>query len=576
MSYEKDYKKNGKRSYHKASETVQEVNNFPIVEWESRGLNKETMAFFGVRCKLKPDGGDGWEDTEPISAVYFPYYNKDLSRVIGYKKRDLTKDKEEDGHFSVVGHLKDSSPLFGQNVARKSAKFLTICEGEVDTLSAFQAIQDANAGTKFEALTPACVGIPLGTKNAKTCIAYNEKFIGSYSKPHKEALKERFIVLAFDNDEANKEERKKGIIKGIEATEECARYLANLNLHTLLLPAYINDLNDMIMQGKSDRLAKLLRFETRKYESTKIVTASSYSIEDLIKPVEHGVYYPSFPILSRMLIGQRKSEITVITSLSGAGKTAVAVRMAYESAIEGNHVTMIMLEERVEETIKKLMACYCAVHPRRFMFDPTGTANIEVLEAAKDWIGKHFSFIDHQENIEIEELLSLMRTAKNRYDTDYFIFDHITLAVTGKGSSDERADLEMAMGSLRTYIKNEDIGLTLISHVNRKASDELRGLSNMTKPVWIRVKKEDLKGSSALEQLSWNIIGIDLLMLPNRTRGAIGLSLLKNRVAGTIGICDCVVMDEVTGVFVNAEDWAWDKDNETFGPEGYDGGEGYE
>jgi len=85
-------------------ETVAEVLTYPILEVKSRGLSKETCELFGVRTALSERDGK-----TPI-AHYFPAYNQ-KDEIVGFMKRDLTKDKADDYHFTTIGTYTTSNKM---------------------------------------------------------------------------------------------------------------------------------------------------------------------------------------------------------------------------------------------------------------------------------------------------------------------------------------------------------------------------------------------------------------------------------------------------------------------------------
>ena len=131
---------------------------------------------FGVRASLSE------KDGKTPTAYYFPSYNQ-KGEIIGYKKQDVTKNKDEKYHWTSVGTVAIGNKLFGQNVAEQVNRKHTNCvytEGEWDCLSVFQAQCDSVKGTKYEGHQPFVVSIPLGTKNAVEAMLHNKDFVLGY------------------------------------------------------------------------------------------------------------------------------------------------------------------------------------------------------------------------------------------------------------------------------------------------------------------------------------------------------------------------------------------------------------
>lgn len=182
-------------------ETVEEINALGSANLPDRKIPKEVLETFGVKVAFSQ------EDGKTIEAIYFPYKNK-AGEVTGYKKRDLTKPKSDKWHFSVVGNVSADNYLFGYR-PNKPGRRVFVAEGEFDQMSVYWALKSCSNQDNFD---PQVVGLPLGTANAAKCVGalHNKEILETYSE----------IVLAFDNDRASAEERKKGIKKGLEATED--------------------------------------------------------------------------------------------------------------------------------------------------------------------------------------------------------------------------------------------------------------------------------------------------------------------------------------------------------------------
>jgi hypothetical protein len=61
------------------------------------------------------------------------------------------------------------------------------------------------------------------------------------------------------------------------------------------------------------------------------------------------------------------------------------------------------------------------------------------------------------------------------------------------------------------------------------------------KPYWREVKKEMLRGSSGIEQMSSCIIALENEVLPDNTRGRVRTKILKDREWGVLGLCDTML-----------------------------------
>ena len=136
-------------------------------------ISLETLTKFNVTHLLNEDGD--------IIGRSYPYYNN-KNILSSYKIRYLPKD------FRTMGDGQSTS-LFGSNVFSTNNKlFITVTEGEDDTLAAFQML-----GGKYP-----CVSVRSSSTAVKD-ISSSLEYLLSFS----------LIYLCFDNDGPGREATKK-------------------------------------------------------------------------------------------------------------------------------------------------------------------------------------------------------------------------------------------------------------------------------------------------------------------------------------------------------------------------------
>jgi len=106
----------------------------------------------------------------------------------------------------------------------------------------------------------------------------------------------------------------------------------------------------------------------------------------------------------------------------------------------------------------------------------------------------------------------------------------------------------MVMTELAAFCAANDVCIIAVSHINRSAADQFKAPKlkdgEEPKPYWVQVTKESMRGSSSLEQLSFVILGLEPEILPDRSRGRVRLTVLKNRPWGYLGVCDSFTIDD--------------------------------
>ena len=541
LSYFRKFKKGenmGSDAGFEPKETLQEVSTFKAVDVPERGIRKETLERFGVKVAISTEDGK-----TPI-AVYFPSVNQ-KGKVTGYAKQDLTKSKEEKGHWSCIGSVTIGNKLFGQNVAEQQNRKrnnLVITEGQWDALSVYQALVDNVKGTKYEGLEPLVVSIPMGTANAVESILHNEDYVLSHDA----------LTIFFDDDHCTPAELKRNIMKGHEAREAVANALvgSGLSLFTVSPDDGLKDASDYMQIGRWEDLAKLVQFGRRPYSSEKIVKAADLDLDFLLEPRPEGVYVNSFPKLMEKLHGFRTRELVLLTSPSGVGKSTVCSIFASAFMEAGEKLGMIYLEETNKETMQRLIASKLKVNYLEFKNNPLKVSTREkIAEAYKEIVeNDQLVMLGHFGSLPVSELMAKIKHMHLVEGCRYIVLDHLSLVISGSAVKDERKELDMVMTELAAFCAANDVCIIAVSHINRSAAEQFKAPKlregEEPKPYWVQVTKEMMRGSAALEQLSFVIIGLEPEINPDRSRGRVRLTVLKNRPWSYLGVADTFKIDD--------------------------------
>jgi archaellum biogenesis ATPase FlaH len=544
MGYDGKAFKKDKMQEYTPKETIKDIAKYPFVANKERNLRKETLERFGVRAGVSETDG------KTVEAWYYPSYNQ-KGQIVGYSKQDITKTKDEPYYWSTVGSVSIGNKLFGQEtmegVKRKRVN-LVVTEGQIDAISVFQALVDSVAGTKYEGIEPLVVSIPMGTSNAVEAILHNETYVKSHES----------LTMFFDDDCCTPAESKKGIVKGHEAREAVAGALVGngLSLFTITAENGNKDASDYLQKGQDAELAKLVQWNKRAFSAQKIVHVSDISFEDLIEKREEGLYVDCFPSLMDKIHGFRTSELVLLTSPSGVGKSTVTSIFASAFLEAGEKVGMIYLEEQNKETLQRMVASKLKVNYNKFKNDPLGCASREdILEAynsLKD--NDQLIMLGHFGSLPITELMSKIKHMHLVEGCRYIICDHLSVVISGSDIANERKELDMIMTELAAFCAANDVCIIAVSHINRGDGTMLKPPKGKEEePFWARVTKEMMRGSAALEQLSFIIIGLEPEILPSRERGRVRLTVLKNRPWSYLGAADVFTVDDDTWAVILSE-----------------------
>lgn len=543
---------------YEPKETVQDVLKYKIMAVPARGLSKESAEYAGIRSSLSEADG------KTITATYFPSYNQE-GELVGFIKRDWTIGKEEKGHFTAIGSVKEKNKLFNQQNVSKGGKRLFIAEGHEEATALREVLLQSVKGTKWEGkVVPNVVALPLGTGNAAACVAHNLEFIQSFSE----------IVLAFDSDCATPQELKRGILKGKEAKEEVANILLSDNLYSFTHPHGCKDARQCLMEGYAADLAKIVSFNLDRYSPEKIISGVDVDIDSLIEPLKEGHYIERYTELMRKLHGIREgNELITYCAFSGVGKSTLAREIGWELARvtvpRQYNVGFIFLEEPVKKTQQSLIALELGVLLPAFRQNALSVTTREAIEQAANATVKsgRVFFLNHFGSMKVDKLMQQIKYLHFINGCTHIFIDHISMVVAGLESANERKDIDMLYEELAAFMTTNNVTIHAVCHLKRvdenvpKVKD-----GEAPKPYWREVKKEMLRGSAGIEQMSSCIIALENEVLPDNTRGRVRTKILKDREWGILGLCDTMIQksDGRLHVVPSYDGWRYNQQENDF------------
>ena len=465
-----------------------------VVPLEKRGLRQETLKKYGY----------GVAEVYGRKAQIAPYHDA-RGRLVAQKVRWPGKD------FTVLGDLKHAQ-LFGQHLCRGSGKMIVVTEGEIDAMSVCQAM-----GLSWPA-----VSIPNGATGAKKALAAQLEFLEGYDK----------VVLAFDNDEP-----------GQEATAECVELFSPGKVAVADLSPY-KDANDALV----DRAEATIR--DAMWGAKVWRPGGVYNMVDLRerieKPMPMGEKWP-WDKLNDLTYGFRPEELVTFTAGTGVGKSTLISEVIYSLVRRGIPVGMVMLEEGVERSGRRLIG----MAANRLLTKPD--AELEPAEFKTAWdltLGTGLVHCyDAFGSVNHDVLLSRLRYMAKGIGCKVLFLDHISLVVSGADMAlDERKLLDFTLTSLKSLAVEAGVTIVVVCHLRRvterKAAEEGG-----------KVSLSMLRGTQGVGQLSDTVIAAerDSQADDPDERRTVRLRVLKARLSGLTGPADALRYDFDTGRLVELE-----------------------
>jgi len=458
-----------------------------------RAIKKETANFFNVQVLHD-------RDNNVVKHIY-PYYDINNSHV-GNKIR-LVSNKG----FSSEGNLPKAT-MFGQNKFPQGGKYLTICEGEVDAMSAYEL-----QGSKW-----ATVSIKNGCQSALKDIKANYDYINKFDK----------VVLCFDNDEHGK----KAAIKVAQIFEpnKC-----------LIMDMRYKDANEYLMKGKKQEFTQDF-WNAKPYTPAGIHNLADISSRIYADDDTETCLYP-YDGLNEKLYGIRTGELVTFTAGTGAGKSSLMRELMHHLLTTTEHnIGVFSLEENITRTMLHIMSV--EANDRLYIKEVQKNYTLEQLqEFEKKTIGtRRFYGFDHFGSITTDEILNRVRYMVKALDCKYILIDHLSILVSGIEGEDERRNIDQLMTKLRSLVEETRCAMLLVSHLRRANGDKGQEQGK-------EISLSMLRGSHSIAQISDAVIALERDQqaedptLANTTT----VRVLKNRYAGETGVSAYLLYDKDTG-----------------------------
>ena len=274
------------------------LNDTKVGPIKERNIDAETVRHYKVRFKLEKG---------IIDEHYYPYTSRD-GDVIAFKIRKGTKS------FETRGPIAKAS-LFGQSEFSSKGKYITLCEGEIDTMAAYQMM-----GSKWPT-----VGVRSSTAAYKDCKREFE-WLDSYEN----------IIIAFDNDESGKK-----AAKAVASLFPKKAKIVNLKR---------NDVGEYLENNEHEKFVALW-WRAEQYKPDDVISDAATMWEIIKKPrAEAAVMFP-WEGLNKKTYGIRMSEMITLIAGSGSGKTSIAREIAYHTLKTTDlNIGLLFLEETGWET----------------------------------------------------------------------------------------------------------------------------------------------------------------------------------------------------------------------------------
>ena len=382
-----------------------------------RGIDAQTMEAYGVLTRVV--------DGKPVAQEYtYPSG--------GVKVRSLPHKG-----FSVRGAFK-SDELFGMNLfTLGSSKRLTITEGELDALSAYQMLGGSSG--RYENVV---VSLPSASPS---------KNLWANVKDWVDAFEE--IILSVDNDE-----------RGNEIAEKINNLWPN-KVRRVDHGKY-KDANEFLQAGKGAEF-KSAWWNAPKYVPDNVLHSSSDLLE-LFDKQENHIYVPTgIAEFDAKAMGLMQGHFTVFKAPTGIGKTELMRFLEWNFLQKGVSFATMHLEETKLRSVLGLVSYDLGDNlTRKDLVEGKGRVD-DVRESIKR-LGDSELYYQYflKDGQGEEELIANIRLFKEAYGCRFVLFEPIQDVISVSSEENKESRLAELAVRLSKVAADLNVGIVTIAHTN--------------------------------------------------------------------------------------------------------------
>lgn len=477
-----------------------------------RGIREDISKQFGVRYQYSEEDGSVTKSMYPTTIDY---------DIAGYKVRIDPKD------FSKpVGETGKNCELFGQFKFKTFNHTVLCVGGEVDMLSAFQMLSDAQRNKQYD---PCAVVSPtVGETGAFKQVKEQYQFFNQFKK----------IIVCMDNDEA-----------GREATEKLVKVLPRGKV--FVMEMRYKDPNEYLTKGKEQEF--ISDFWGAKQYTPAGLHASKTFLDAACRYADvKQLSLPSFMRKAQEMFngsGLVKNEITTIFAQTSVGKSAFTDAMVVHWVLNEPEevIGVLSLEATVDKYATNILSNYLGVRLNKmsgedrkaYLRSEAVTNKVNKLLTREDGSSRFYALDERGAGIEvikekIVEMIVHMGVTVVVVDVASDLFDGLAL--------DEQ---ESTIAWFKKLNKEyPDITLIFVAHTRKIKAGE-------------RITESDIMGSSTLMKSSGQTISLERNKLHENPhmRNVTEVTIHKNRHFGETGPAGQVYFDLSTSKLFDLDDF---------------------
>jgi len=194
--------------------------------------------------------------------------------------------------------------------------------------------------------------------------------------------------------------------------------------------------------------------------------------------------------LDEMTAGLQQGELMILAARPSMGKTALALNIAEQVAMQGNAVALFSLEMSRQQLVQRLLCSRSGVDSQRLRRNMLRDTEWHKLHRACDQLMDAPIFIDDTPGLSVMQLRAKARrmTAKRRIEL--VIIDYLQLMTSGRRAESRQQEVSEISRAVKAMARELEVPVLCLSQLNR-AAEQREGH---------RPRMADLRESGSIEQ----------------------------------------------------------------------------
>ena len=234
----------------------------------------------------------------------------------------------------------------------------------------------------------------------------------------------------------------------------------------------------------------------KSYDKMSLLIKGALDNIEVLRKKEDGLSgVPSgFTNLDRITSGWQKSDLVIVAARPGMGKTAFALSMARNIAVDHNiPIGVFSLEMASEQLVNRLIASEAELSASKLRKGDLKDHEMVQLHQKIKHLSEAQIFIDDTPALTVFELRAKARRLVKNHNVGIIIIDYLQLMHAGNNAGNREQEISTISRSLKGIAKELKIPVIALSQVNR-------GVEGRTGVGSKRPILSDLRESGAIEQ----------------------------------------------------------------------------